>query len=86
LKQKKRRLSLHEPKTIHVGFRLSDVEYKMLKRLSEYWRCSYSEALRRTIVYTFVKYLLGEEITEETLQKIYLDLKNLKDYLSDRYG
>ena len=62
------------PKSFYVPVRMSEVEYRMLERLTEYWGCSRSEAMRRCIVYTYIKFLRGEEITMEVLEREYLKL------------
>jgi metal-responsive CopG/Arc/MetJ family transcriptional regulator len=66
------------PKAFYVPVRMSEVEYKMLDRLREFWSkrggCSRSEAVRRCIVYTYIKFLKGEEISAETLEREYLKL------------
>jgi len=59
-----------EGKTNAIGLRLGDIEDKMLVKLVEYWRCNKSEAVRRCIVYTYIKFLLGADISEETLIKL----------------
>ena len=66
------------PKTFYVPIRMSEVEYKMLDKLREFWSkrggCSRSEAVRRCIVYTYIKFLKGEEISAETLEREYMKL------------
>jgi len=67
------------PKSYYVPVRMSGVEFRMLEKLKEYWSqrergCTRSEAIRRCIVYTYVKFLKGEEITPEVLEREYLKL------------
>jgi len=68
--KRKRKLVVIEGKTNAIGLRLGDIEDKMLVKLVEYWRCNKSEAVRRCIVYTYIKFLLGADISEETLIKL----------------
>ena len=68
--KKKRRLVVLEGKTKAIGLRLGDLENEMLTKLIEHWKCSKSEAVRRCIVYTFIKFLLGADISEESLIKV----------------
>jgi hypothetical protein len=63
------------PKSFYVPVRMSEVEYRMLDKLMEYWsHCSRSEAVRRCIVYTYIKFLKGEEITVGVLEREYMKL------------
>jgi hypothetical protein len=57
-------------KSVFMGFRMGDVEAMMLDRLIQYWGCDRSEALRRCIVYTYLKFLMGSDVSEESLMKV----------------
>lgn len=57
-------------KSVFTGFRMGDVEAMMLDRLVQYWRCDRSEALRRCIVYTYLRFLMGSDVSEESLMKV----------------
>jgi len=66
-------------KSHYIPVRMSEVEFRMLEKLREYWskregNCSRSEAIRRCIVYTYIKFLKGEEITPEVLEREYMKL------------
>jgi len=76
-KKQKSRIS-SESKNQYVGFRVGSVEYNMLTRLREFWKCSSSEAVRRCIVYTYVKFLMGADISMETLEKVYMELMKIR--------
>jgi hypothetical protein len=68
---------------VFIGFRTGDVEVMMLNRLIQYWGCDRSEALRRCIVYTYLKFLMGADVSEDSLLKVveeYLRLKEVSGY------
>jgi len=67
---RKRKILVVGGKPEFAAARLGDLEKEMLDRLSEYWGCDRSEAIRRCIVYTYMKFLMGADISEETLSKV----------------
>ena len=66
-------------KSVFVGFRMGDVEAMMLERLIQYWKCGRSEALRRCIVYTYLKFLMGADVSEESLMKVVEEYLRFKE-------
>ena len=66
-------------KSVFVGFRMGDVEAVMLERLIQYWKCGRSEALRRCIVYTYLKFLMGADVSEESLMKVVEEYLRFKE-------
>jgi hypothetical protein len=62
---------------------MGDVEAMMLGRLVDYWGCDKSEALRRCVVYTYLRFLMGADVSEESLMKVvdeYLKLKEVSGF------
>jgi hypothetical protein len=52
------------------SFRLGEFDMVFLKALATRWRCSESEAIRRSIVYTFTKLFAGAgEIDENAIMR-----------------
>lgn len=70
MRRRRKNLVAVSSKTKSVGFRIGDIECDMLYRLMEYWKCSKSEAIRRCVVYTYVRFLLGSDVSEENLSRI----------------
>jgi hypothetical protein len=66
-------------KSVFVGFRMGDVEAIMLERLIQYWKCGRSEALRRCIVYTYLKFLMGADVSEDSLSKVVVEFLKLRE-------
>jgi hypothetical protein len=78
--RRKARLSvIPGSKSVFVGFRMGDIEAMMLDRLVKYWGCDKSEALRRCIVYTYLKFLMGSDVSEENLTKVVLEYLKLRE-------
>ena len=48
-----------------VTVRLGKYENAMLNKLTEFWSCSSSEAIRRCIVYTFSKMVAKVDVLDE---------------------
>jgi hypothetical protein len=48
-----------------LSARLGEFEVAMLEGLKVFWRCNTSEAIRRSIVYTFCKMVAGVERFDE---------------------
>ncbi len=61
----KRELGLIRSENVNV--RLNTYELEALRQLAEKWGVSYSEALRRAVIYTYFKFLKGREVTEDEL-------------------
>jgi translation initiation factor IF-2 len=74
LKRKRRK----EIRSHYVAVWITEVEYSMVEKLREYWskkkECIRSEVIRRCIVYTYIKFLKGEEIIPEVLEREYVKL------------
>jgi hypothetical protein len=66
-------------KSVFVGFRMGDIEAMMLDRLIQYWKCDRSEALRRCIVYTYLKFLMGADVSEDSLSKVVAEFLRLRE-------
>jgi predicted DNA-binding protein len=55
--------------------RLDDVEEEALKELVKHWNTTYAEALRRCVIYTYLRYIEKKDISEENLRYVFLKLK-----------
>lgn len=56
--------------SFQINARIGEYEYLMLKELVDYWKTTISEAIRRTIVYTYSKFITKREsLSEEELKR-----------------